>query len=68
MFILSTIITSNLNRYYPPVTSMDAPFTYELLSDARKAMTSATSAIQIIEIVIIMTMAMRIKTVTTIMR
>ena len=68
MFILSTIITSNLNRYYPPVTSMDAPFTYELLSDARKAMTSATSAIQIIEIVIIMTMAMRITTVTMIMR
>ena len=68
MFILSTIITSNLNRYYPTVTSMDAPFTYELLSDARKAMTSATSAIQIIEIVIIMTMAMRIKTVTMIMR
>ena len=47
------MITSNLHKYYPPLTSMDAPFTYELLSDARKAMTSATSAIQITEIVII---------------
>lgn len=33
--------------HYPPVTSIDAPFTYELLSEARKVMTSATSAIQI---------------------
>jgi hypothetical protein len=33
-----------MNRHYPPVTSIDAPFTYELLSEARKAMTSATSA------------------------
>jgi hypothetical protein len=55
MFIFTTI-TSNLNKYYPPVTSMDAPFTYELLSDARKAMTSATSAIQIRETVIKTTM------------
>lgn len=43
---------------------MDAPFTYELLSDARKAMTSATSAIEIVIIIIIMTMVM--KTVTII--
>jgi len=58
MFIFSTMITSNLHKYYPPLTSIDAPFTYELLSDARKAMTSATSAIQITKIVIITEMEM----------
>jgi hypothetical protein len=45
-----TIISNGavrLNRHYPPVTSIDAPFTYELLSEARKAMTSATSEIEI---------------------
>lgn len=62
MFICSTMITSNLHKYYPPLTSMDAPFTYELLSDARKAMTSATSAIQITKIVIITEMMMMMMT------